>query len=379
MADLAIERARGDDLMRARLASNIGAAEGRAANWAAAVRQLERAVELYRRSGRDGSPEFAKTLTLLGSNLIDLGRNRDARVHLERALTMQRAVLRPGHPDIASTLWQAGHGYMNLGLFRQAREAAQRSMAIRIEELGPDHVATTYPMALVAEIESWLGNADRAMELAAAALSKRQRGHHAHGGYLGSAYSLMGIIQARAGRAREAERTLQRAIEMGSRTHADHPGSAVPLSYLGRVHNELGQHGRALDECRRARAMLARVPGAGSVELLAPTACLAEALVGSGRLDAARQELERALTPSVERELGPHLTAGPRFQLARALWASADQRARARELARAALSSLAAAEGDHRRQIARIRAWLSAHGGTESRGPSSTSASARSR
>jgi len=54
--------------------------------------------------------------------------------------------------------------------------------------------------------------------------------------------------------------------------------------------------------------------------------------------------------------------AGPRFQLARALWATAGERPRARALARSALSSLATAEGDHRKQMARIQAWLSANG-----------------
>jgi eukaryotic-like serine/threonine-protein kinase len=362
MADLAIERAGGDDLMRARLASNIGAAEGRAANWAEAVRHLERAVALYTRSGRTGSPEFARALTLLGSNLVDLGRYRDARDRLERALSMQRAFLRPGHPDIASTLYHAGHAHMVLGQLQRAREAAQRSHAIRLEELGPEHVALTYSMVLLAEIEARLGNVDRALELATAALTSRAKSGDRHGLYAASGRFHLGHVQWRAGRLRDAERSLAQARDVFIKARPDHPGTAYVLMHLGFVHNERGQFAKALAECERARDIIERKRGIGNASLLEPVACLAEALIGTGRSAAARQELERALSPSVQRELGPQLVSASRFLLARALWESPADRPRARELARDALTRLAGSEGDNRREIARIQAWLSTHG-----------------
>ncbi len=56
--------------------------------------------------------------------------------------------------------------------------------------------------------------------------------------------------------------------------------------------------------------------------------------------------------------VGPHWSAGVRFQLARALWSTPSARERARELARATLSDRAAAEGNRGDLQARIKGWL---------------------
>jgi hypothetical protein len=86
--------------------------------------------------------------------------------------------------------------------------------------------------------------------------------------------------------------------------------------------------------------------------------CIGEALIAIGDTDGAVRELEAALSPGSLSDLGPHWPAGVRFQLARALWSTPASRERARELARATLSDLAAAEGDSRDLMARLKAWL---------------------
>jgi hypothetical protein len=71
--------------------------------------------------------------------------------------------------------------------------------------------------------------------------------------------------------------------------------------------------------------------------------------------------LERSVVAIDDREMGSQWAASARFPLVRALWATPGDRPRAIALARATLSSLAAAEGDNRKLIARIERWLATH------------------
>ena len=116
---------------------------------------------------------------------------------------------------------------------------------------------------------------------------------------------------------------------------------------------------QALDECRRSLDILVAHLGEDSPNLIDARECVAEALLGTGDIRAAREVLKRSVEAIADRDTGPHWTSGARFQLARALWATPADRPRALELARTTLRSLSAAEGDNRKLVARIERWLS--------------------
>jgi eukaryotic-like serine/threonine-protein kinase len=361
-AHLAVERANGDDVLRARLAMNTGSAVGNAGNQDESLRQLRLAEQLWRRALGGRSPRFAKALANTGNTLVNRGLTRMAMESLERALAIQRDILRPDHPDLAYSLDSLGQAYMNLGLLKKARETVMSALAIRTQELGPDAALTTYSVEQTANAEARLGNYKRAFELYGNLLATQRRVLDPRDVFLANTYLSLGDAQRRAGLVDEAERTLRTAIEHCARSGVpeyDTVGHA--LASLGQLHNRRGQHGEARRECQDAIRILSGTAGEHSSYLLPARECLAEALIAAGDFAAARKQLEQALPADIDLDAGPQSTAGARLQLARALWATPHERARALEVARAARDSLITAEGDNRLIAARIETWLDSH------------------
>ncbi|HYU15523.1 MAG TPA: tetratricopeptide repeat-containing protein kinase family protein, partial [Candidatus Acidoferrum sp.] len=370
VAELTVRRAHGDDSLRARLEINTAQAQHLTGNLEGALRHYRRAEELSKNSFGVHSARYARLLNDVGSTLIDLGRNREARGYLDRALGLQRTILRPDHPDIATSLWGAGAAYVNLGLVHQGLEMYQRSVEIFTLELGPEHPLTTRVLQSTAHMRAELGDVDGALKLLANVLSSRRRVLDPHDMALGIAYWTMGEVQRLAGRHDQAEQTIRQAVEQLERAGPpENLGIGHALTILGRIHNDQGHHRDALRECRRGFDILARALDPDSIMLTDTRACLGEALIATGDIEAARKELERAVALIDSEDLWAHYTAGVRFQLARALHATPGDRPRALELARSTRDALAAAEGDNRKMIARIDAWLATHGGPGARSP----------
>jgi tetratricopeptide (TPR) repeat protein len=355
VADLAIEQAAGDDALRARLAENRAYLDG-AADILATVRESQTALRLWERSRGARSPRYAAALSKVGGVLLEMGRAREGMEHLERAMQLQESMLRPGHPAIASTMDAVGVAYQLLGRLERGRALLQSAPEIRRRELGPEHPEIAQSLRHLAQAETSLGNPRRGLELVESARDRPdQQGYSANALLYNVAYT-----QARAGRRDDAERNLQELIRRnppGATLHAVAVGYS--LTELGRLHNRRRLHVRARRECRRGLDLLSSHYGPDSPRLLDSRECLAEALLATGEPAAARTLLEPILAIDGLEEIGPQWTAGARFQLARALWATPDDRPKALELARATLNELAAAEGDNRELLARIRAWLS--------------------
>jgi tetratricopeptide (TPR) repeat protein len=362
VAEMAVRRANGDESMQARLARNVAYATALTGNLQEELGHYHRAEELWKRSLGTRSPRYAYVLCDIGSTLMNLGRPREGLKHLERSLDLQRSILRPDHPDIADTLFGMAQAYIRLGKIQKAREIGQRSVDIRAQELGPENELTTRAREVVARTDTFLGNYARALKSLSHLLSIRKRVLHPNNILLAATYAKIGEAQSLAGFSHEAERTLLQAIEQEARAKTgENLISGFALTILGELHNRRRLGRQALIECRRALDILSRHLGPTSSRLLDTRTCLGEALIGAGDFKAARDVLEVGLA-SVGDDENPRSAAAARFQLARALWPTPADRPRARELARATLSALTAAEGDNRELLARIQKWVSTHG-----------------
>jgi tetratricopeptide (TPR) repeat protein len=360
VAELAVLRANGDDVLRGRLANNIGTVESAAGHVEAAVRHFKEAEVLWRKQAGT-SYLYTTILDNIGSNLVTLGRTREARGYLERALAIQRSTLRPDHPEIARTLSTIGDAQLILGKLREASASFAAALAIRRQELGPDHEETAYSVMQVAQTESSLGNHDRAFELLDSAIAVWERDEQNI--YLGTLYVVLADSQRRAGRDDKAERTLQKVIEHDTRAGSpEHANTGQALIMLGHIDNDRRRYQRALERCRRGIDLILRDVGQATGSQLDAGDCIGEALIALGDVDGAVRALERALSAGSLEDLGPQWSSGARFQLARALWSTPASRPRARELASSTLKALAAGEGDNHVMMARIEAWIRTRG-----------------
>jgi tetratricopeptide (TPR) repeat protein/tRNA A-37 threonylcarbamoyl transferase component Bud32 len=366
-AAMAVERANADHRLRARLAGNRGFVEETAGRTADALADYRTAETLFERSGERDSLTIAVVLTQMASALQNLGRNREAVQYLERSLAIDRATLRPDHPQIARALVCLGQAHMQLGHFLESRSLLLRARDIVVHEEGPESYGAALPLQQLAIIESMLGNADRALALHAQVLSALETAARSAtvdvSWEYAFEYTFMGDAERRAGLDGRAERNFKKAVQVNSRGPVSDLPSAGEASWeLGFIYNGRRDYEHALHECQRALDIFSHAFGPTSGNLIFPLECLGEALIGLRRVDAARRHLERALTVADQSELGPQWTAGARFQLVRARWATPSDRTLAMELAHSTLEELKRAEGDNHKLIGRIETWLEVPG-----------------
>jgi len=358
IAELAVFRAGDDVRLRARLAHGTGHAEYIAERAQGAVRQFQLAVELWKKSDGAQSRGYTSALSQLGNTLAWIGRTREGIGYLEQALAIQRATLRPDHPDILFALRALRDWYRALGQFRKADELFEEWLELDSIDKGPGNRLTAFSLTELGLSDADLGNVHRAIERFTKALSIRRGQFKSPSPVLIYSYCVLGDAQRQAGLLREAEDSYNHANEEAI-------GAGIPpddgFTSLGLIYNSRRRHRQALRHCRRAFEGLSKNYGEDSPLLLSTRECIADALIGTGDVAGARVILERPLAAINELDVSPQHLAGPRFQLARALWTTVADRPRARDLARSTLKSLASAEGDNRNLMLRIEAWLRSH------------------
>jgi serine/threonine-protein kinase len=336
--------------------TETGWMEYRANRYREALPRFEAAEKLWSTSLGTGSSQYAGTLQRIGTTLGTLGRIREAVAYLERALAVRRAILRPDHVDIAGALIGLGQAYSYLGRYAEERDAFRAAHEIFRKELGRDHPMTRSTQLTLASAEADLGNHTRALEMYESASPAAVDPRDISGG-LG--LIVHADIQFGAGHHGKAEKSLHRALRhYAGAGFPDHVNTGYARTGLGMVHNRRRQFRRGVLECRRALSILTREMDPASHLLGETRACIGDGLIGMQDFAAARKELELALSSASEGECAPLMIATLRFHLARALWPAKRDRARAVELARSALSTLEAAEGDTRELRARVAAWL---------------------
>jgi len=252
----------------------------------------------------------------LGDALAKQGRLEEALPHYERALTMLRGA-DGEHLRAAAVLLSLGNARADLGQLRQAEEAYREALALQEARLGPRHPDV--------------------------ALSRNN----------------LGSVALDAGRMEDARAHFEAArVLWEASLGPGHPKVASALYNLGHVELRRHQVRQALVYLRRALAVREKALGAEHPRVVQTLGLLGAALVQGGQLAEARELLERALAISTRLELAPADLARVRFALARALWSSPEERARALALAREAQAAYARGRSTHATQSREVQAWL---------------------
>jgi tetratricopeptide (TPR) repeat protein len=324
-ADLAkakIARAEDDPALVVALEEALGTVRYVTGDLEAARGHQERALEERTRMlGRD-HPRVGKALMNLGSILEELGEEEAATVHLREGVATLEAALGPNHPTVGKALNNFGASLMRRGRLKEAEEALRRSVSVLERALGSDHPV------------------------------------------LAMMHMNLCSVARETDRLDDAEKHARRALELLEGAHGvKHPTVAVPHRYLAVIAHLRENHQLALEEYERARTISTAALGPESVGVGHALLGIGTEQLHLGRREHAVKSLERcvAIYDAVAADpdtlaLDAESRARSRFMLARAVFPSNPERARA--LAMAAREHLEGTSSDLAELRNEIDAWL---------------------
>jgi tetratricopeptide (TPR) repeat protein len=280
----------------------------------------ERGLEIRQRRLGPDHPLVGLSLSNIGAALQRAGATDEAKHYHERGLAVRERALGPDHPHVANSLVNVAQPYILARDFAKARELTARALVIWENALGPNHRNCALALGNLAAIHMYMDD---------------------HAG---------------------AQPLLERALAVVERAHGpEHPFMVGHLVNLATIHQRRGD----LDETGRLLSRAATIAEAWG----GPNhSIVATPLLGLSEIDLLRGDT-RAATPRLERALAilertpqdrPNL-AHARWALARAIWESRPQRARAVALARSAIAEYRDLDGDWSRDVDAIETWLAAH------------------
>lgn len=349
--------------LAADLADHLGRLAFQEGELESALTLHRRALELRRRALGEHHPEVGSTLLRLAAVHAERGELDEAGRLAERAVELYRAGYGDGHPRLAVGLVQLGDIHYRRGDLAAAEAAQRQALGIREATLGPDHVQTAEVRLRLANTLLQGGRSDEARDLL-------ERVRTVFAVELGSDHprmadvlSSLGSIDLARGEHRRAGERFRQALAIQERAYGpDHPWVANTLYNLGLVAKAAGDPAVARQRFERALSIWEDAYGADHPLVGHALTALGQALIDLGRPAEAIAPLERALRLRQAEGTDPALVASTRFTLARALTASGSDRARAGELATAALEGFRRA-GDAAGE-AEVTAWLADQGGT---------------
>jgi tetratricopeptide (TPR) repeat protein len=305
-----------------------------------------RALEL------DDGSDLATTGRLhhdLGMTLSDQGHDDAALDELRIAVDMLEQALGKQHPALVLVYVNIGNVDLRRNRFDDASVAYHHALEISRGSLGPEHPSTIGVRFSIATVLSTGGRHTEAEAELRALLEIVERTggpDHANVGMIRG--NLAAVLLDRGAHA-EAEAEARRALAvLGKSFGPEHTDVTSPQATLARSLAAQGRHDEAVEPFRRVLSNHEKQLGPDHARIGLDLTRLATSLVELGRERDAVPLLERAVSMR-EREAGADL-ATSRFELARALWPT--DRDRARALAEQALPSLPESARE------RARTWL---------------------
>jgi tetratricopeptide (TPR) repeat protein len=320
---------------------------------------FERAVAVAERGLGPDHPVTATALDQLGMTLLAQGHADRAAELEERALRIYTGLLGPDHPRIAQELHNLGNAHLALSNDVLAQRELRRALAIREATLGPDHPDLATNLADLARALCHHGCDEDGLVVARRALAVGETAFGPEHPTLAQVLVVLGINLGKLGRFAEASDRLGRAEAIFTKLNGpDHVDVLRVAVARGDV---LLQEARWRDAAALYERVIPRLESSEG----------ADDVLGSSMVNLGRAYLElhapgRALAP-LERAaakldgLDPDERVELELGLARALWDTGGDRARAHELARHALADVRAIAGARHDDVVRIERWLASH------------------
>jgi tetratricopeptide (TPR) repeat protein len=354
-AAAAIERLGGDVRLKAALEmseAQVLSAEGRHAEQLA---RMQEAVALDAQLPDADPLHRANLHGELAAALNDIGRHAEGLDEARAALAVQEQVLGPVHPTVALTVHDLAVALLEMGRPREALPQFQRALDI-FAKTTPETLNVAHALDSTGNTLLALGRLDEAETFYRRALAMLDK--LLGPGNWQSAFTLQNLaeLRQRQGRLRDAAALVRQALGDMTRTlGADNADLAFPLVRL--IDLTTLDHRFIEAQALGERALaLAERNGPETSAVARVLRAIGELHLARGAAPEALAAFERSARIFAQRGDQPHELDLARFGIARALWITGRDRARALELARHALASLQA--GQVADEAARIRSWL---------------------
>jgi eukaryotic-like serine/threonine-protein kinase len=249
-----------------------------------ARKQLERALDLYRRTLGEESPKTLTTMSRLGRTAWLQGEYPEAEALLSRAVELERRVLGPEQPDTLYSMNNLGNVYRSQGKDPQAEALYGQTLEIRRRVLGSEHPDTLTSMNNLANVYWSQGKYAQAETLYSQAMETQRR---VLGPEHPDALLSMGNLAdtyARQGKYAQAEALFGPTLETSRRVlGAEHPRTLDILSTMAALYQAEGKYALAESHGAEALAGYRRTLGSEHPETMQWAADLALAYLSQGK------------------------------------------------------------------------------------------------
>lgn len=275
---------------------SIGKAYQAIGEFSLAQEQMERAVEVSRRSGGGDGAEWLKAMDDLALIYWENGRSADAEAMSRAVLDARRQLLGPDHPATLLTMAILTEALHSQGRLEQAEALARETLERRTRVLGPEDVETLSSMNNLAGILNSARRFNEAEPLYKKAIEAEQRVKGIqHPDTLRTRNNLSALYH-QSGRIAEAEPLLRENIELMKRVLGEgHPDTLLALGNLASLLRLKGEYDQAEETLRNLIAAERRVIGPGNPAIAGHLLSLASLVSRRGDHAAAETLLREAI------------------------------------------------------------------------------------
>ncbi|HWM87180.1 MAG TPA: tetratricopeptide repeat protein, partial [Kofleriaceae bacterium] len=305
LARAPLQRAGGDRTLEATLHRNAGMVSFAGRDFQRARERQVTALGIREKLLGTNSGEVAEVLRDLASTLREMGQLDEAQEKAQRALDIVAKIYGVKHWYYGLSLTELGNVLTARGEYEDARRVYQETLNLGYEVLPEGHPLLAIGIVNLGNVELLAGQPAEAIKHYERALGMEEAALGPEHLQISASLMNLGAAHEAAGQLMRAERTYSRALGI-RRKHLDEHHALVGES-LGSV---------------------------GLVEL------------ARGRITRAAEDLERAVTVAEQSRTDGERLGQLRFGLARALWRTGRDQARARKLAELAATELTAAGAD---------------------------------
>ncbi|HLT37033.1 MAG TPA: serine/threonine-protein kinase [Enhygromyxa sp.] len=283
-----------------------------------------------------GTYHEAQVLTRLSALLSQTGAHAEALPYQQRALAVYEAVLGPEHPTIPMVLLNLGITQDGLGDSHAALRSFNRGIEISKAVQGPEHMNLGYLHNSVGTTLKSMGELEGALAAYQRALAIWKATHAEDHPVVGAVLGNIGALLCERNQCEEALALHRRALEtLVAARGPQHPSVAVAHVRIGTALLALRRYDESLEHHRIAQESLEASKGPEHHNVQAIRINIAETARRRGRPAEAVEQL-RAILEVFERTQGPtHYIRGTLVQLGLALLDTGDLAAAREQLERA--------------------------------------------